>query len=143
MPVRTGDAEWNGTLQDGKGTVRLGSGAFEGDYSFGTRFGEDPGTNPEELIAAAHAGCYSMALSAGLGSAGYAPESIRTQAKVHIDPRDAGGFAITRIELATEAHVHSIGDEQFQQIAEDSKTSCPVSGALAAVPIQLTATLIS
>jgi len=140
MPVRTGDAQWTGNLQEGSGSLRLGSGAFEAPYSFGTRFEDEPGTNPEELIAAAHAACYSMALSGGLGRSGYTPESIRTQARVRIE-RQETGFAITSIELTTEARVPGIDDAEFQKIAAATKDGCPVSKALASVPIELVATL--
>lgn len=140
MPVRSGDAEWTGSLQEGSGSLRLGSGAFEAPYSFGTRFEEQPGTNPEELIAAAHAACYSMALSGGLGRAGYTPESIRTQAQVRIEKQETG-FAIASIELTTEARAPGIDDAEFQKIAAATKEGCPVSKALASVPIELVATL--
>lgn len=140
MPVRTSDAEWNGTLREGTGTMRFGGGAFEGPYNFGSRFEEGEGTNPEELIAAAHAGCYSMALSGDLGKAGHTPTSVRTTANVHVKKGDAG-FSITLIELATEAVVPGIDAEEFQKIAEGTKAGCPVSRALASVPIELTATL--
>lgn len=140
MPVRSGDAEWTGSLQEGEGSLRLGRGAFEAPYSFGTRFEDEPGTNPEELIAAAHAACYSMALSGGLGRAGYTPESIRTQAQVRIEKQETG-FAITSIELTTEARVPGIDDAEFQKIAAATKNGCPVSKALASVPIELVATL--
>jgi osmotically inducible protein OsmC len=141
MPVRTSDAEWTGTLKEGAGTMRFGGGAFEGQYNFGSRFEEGEGTNPEELIAAAHAGCYSMALSGDLGKAGHTPTSVRTTARVHVDKQESG-FAITRIELVTEADVPGIETEEFQKIAEGTRTGCPVSKALAAVPIELTATLV-
>jgi lipoyl-dependent peroxiredoxin len=140
MPVRTSDADWNGTLREGAGTMRLGGGAFEGRYSFGSRFEEGEGTNPEELIAAAHAGCYSMALSGDLGKAGYTPTSVRTTARVHVEKGESG-FGITLIELATEAEVPGIDADEFQTIAQGTKTGCPVSRALASVPIELTATL--
>ncbi len=140
MAVRTANAEWNGGLKDGHGTMAFGSGAFEGAYSFASRFEEGTGTNPEELIGAAIAGCFSMALSADLGGAGFAPASVRTTARVHIMPSD-GGFAITGIDLATTATVPGIDDATFQQIAAGTKSGCPVSRALAAVPIALTATL--
>ncbi len=140
MPVRTSDAEWHGTLREGTGTMRFGGGAFEGAYNFGSRFEEGEGTNPEELIAAAHAGCYSMALSGDLGKAGHTPTSVRTTANVHVKKGDAG-FSITLIELATEAVVPGIDADEFQKIAEGAKTGCPVSKALASVPIELTATL--
>ena len=84
MPIRTANAAWSGSLKEGNGTMRLGSGAYEGSYSFGSRFTEESGTNPEELIAAAHAGCFSMALTAGLGKAGYSPQSVKTSAKAHL-----------------------------------------------------------
>src|SRR5688572_31182220 len=99
MPVRSADATWEGGLRGGQGTMRMASGAYEGRYSFGSRFEEAPGTNPEELIAAAHAGCFSMALSLVLGNAGVQPERIETTAKVHIEKVD-GGFSITRIDLS-------------------------------------------
>ena len=140
MPKRTAEAQWEGSLQDGKGTMRFGSGAFEGQYSFASRFEEGSGTNPEELIGAAHAGCFSMALSGGLGRAGYTPESVETTASVHLDKAD-GGFAITRIELATVASVPGISDDDFQRAAEEAKAGCPVSKALAGVEITLEARL--
>ena len=140
MAVRRAEAEWKGTLQEGAGSFSVESGAFGGTYTFGTRFGEDPGTNPEELVGASHAACFSMALSAELGGAGFTPESIRTTASVTVE-RLEEGFTITGIELETEAHVPGIDDERFQQLAEAAKTGCPVSKALAAVPIGLRATL--
>ena len=108
----------------------FGSGAFDGAYSFSSRFEEGTGTNPEELIAAAHAGCFSMALAAGLGKGGFNPESVRTTAKVHLEKQD-DGFAITRIELDTEAKVPGIDNAKFQEFAENAKKGCPVSKALA------------
>ena len=142
MPARTADAQWEGSLQDGKGTMRFGSGAFEGQYSFASRFEEGSGTNPEELIAAAHAGCFSMALSGGLGRAGFTPDSVRTTAKVHLEKGDAG-FSITRIELETEAAVPGIDESTFQEQAETAKANCPVSKALAGAQISLKARLTS
>lgn len=141
MAIRTAQAQWNGNLFDGKGTMRLGSGAFEGSYSFGSRFESAVGTNPEELIGAAHAGCYSMALAAGLAGAGYKPVSVETSAKVHID-KVGDGFAITRIELDCKADVPGIDQETFEKYAQDTKTGCPVSKALASVPIELNAKLV-
>lgn len=142
MAVRKADATWTGTLQAGKGTMKMASGAYEGQYSFSSRFEEGTGTNPEELIAAAHAGCYSMALSAGLGRAGFEPVRVSTVAHVHLTKQEAG-FRITRIELVTEAEVPGIEDAQFQEIAEATKKGCPVSVALAAVEdIQVTAKLV-
>ena len=142
MPVRTADAQWEGSLQDGKGTMRFGSGAFEGQYSFASRFEEGTGTNPEELIAAAHAGCFSMALSAGLSRAGHVPNRVHTTAKVHLEKGDAG-FRISSIELDTEADVPGIDAAGFQKEAEAAKVGCPVSQALAAVDIKLNARLAS
>lgn len=133
MPVRSADAQWNGTLQDGSGTMKMASGAYEGQYSANSRFQEGVGTNPEELIAAAHAGCFSMAFSADLGRAGFTPTSINTTAKVHINRKPEGGWIINLIELITEASVPGIDDAQFQEIAEKAKQNCPVSTALAAV----------
>lgn len=141
MPVRNASATWNGDLKAGNGSVKLGSGAWEGKYSFGTRFENSPGTNPEELIAAAHAGCFSMALSAGLGKNGFAPQRVSTTAKVSIDPV-TGGFKITKIQLVCEAVVPNIDEAKFQEIATATKTGCPVSGALSAVPIELEAKLV-
>jgi osmotically inducible protein OsmC len=141
MPVRTADAEWTGTLQDGNGHMHLASGAWDGPYSASSRFEEGEGTNPEELIAAAHAGCYSMALSGSLTRAGFPPERIGTSAKVHIEKGEAG-FSITAIELETEATVPGIDDARFQELAQQTKDTCPVSKALAAVPsISVAATL--
>ncbi len=117
--------------------MRLGSGAYEGAYSFVTRFEDAPGTNPEELIAAAHAGCYSMALSSNLGKAGYTPTSIETTAAVHLNP-PAG---ITKIELTTRAVVPDLDEASFQKIADETKDTCPVSKALSAVEITLNASL--
>lgn len=133
---RTGTARWQGDLKQGKGTLRLGSGAFEGPYSFATRFENAPGTNPEELIGAAHAACFSMAFSAGLAKAGFVPRSVETTATVHLD-QVGGAFGITGIELATHGDVPGISAELFQQIADEAKAGCPVSRALAAVPITL------
>ena len=142
MAVRTSDAEWRGDLRQGKGTMRLGSGAFEGTYSFPSRFEEGAGTNPEELIAAAHAGCFSMALAAGLSRAGHPPTRIHTRARVHLE-RQGEGFAITRIELETEGQVPGLAAADFQTHAAAAKTNCPVSKALAGPTITLKATLTS
>jgi peroxiredoxin, OsmC subfamily len=142
MPIRNGSAVWEGTLREGKGTVKLGSGAFEGPYSFASRFEEGTGTNPEELIGAAHAGCFSMALAAGLTKAGYSPKRVATTAKVHLGQAD-GGFKITLIELETEAEIPDIDEQAFQEQAETAKKNCPVSQALAATDIKLTAKLVS
>ncbi len=139
--TRKADAEWNGGIMDGKGTVKLGSGAFEGAYSFQSRFGDDTvATNPEELIAAAHAGCYTMALSGNLGKAGYEPKHIHTTAKVKIE-KQGEGFVIPNIDLETEASIDGISDEEFQKIAEETKKTCPVSQVLSGAEISLNATL--
>ncbi len=141
MPVRTASAVWEGSLKEGGGSMRLGSGAYEGPYSFGSRFEEASGTNPEELIAAAHAGCFSMALSAGLGRAGFTPKRVATSARAHLEKLEAG-FAITRIELSTEAEVPGIDEAAFRREAEGAKANCPVSKALAGVEIVLDARLV-
>jgi osmotically inducible protein OsmC len=122
--------------------MKLGSGAYEGKYSFGSRFEENPGSNPEELIAAAHAGCFSMAFSGQLTTAGFAPTRIHTTARVHIERGDSG-FSITRIDLDTQGEVPGIDDAKFQELAQNAKTGCPVSRALGAVAeINLTAKLV-
>jgi len=141
MPKRTAEAQWEGSLQDGKGTMRFGSGAFEGQYSFASRFEEGSGTNPEELIGAAHAGCFSMALSAGLGRAGFTPDRVHTTASVSLEKGDSG-FRINRIDLVTEASVPGIDEATFQEQAETAKANCPVSQALAGTQITLKATLV-
>lgn len=142
MATRNGSAVWEGTLKEGKGTVKLGSGAFEGQYSFASRFEEGTGTNPEELIGAAHAGCFSMALAAGLTKAGFSPKRVATTAKVHLG-QSGGGFKITLIELETEAEIPGIDEQKFQEQAESAKKNCPVSQALAATEITLAAKLVS
>lgn len=142
MAIRTGKAIWEGNLVKGKGIVKLGSGAFEGQYSFSSRFEEGKGTNPEELIGAGHAGCFSMALSGGLTDAGYTPLKIETTAKVHLQKTDTG-FKITLIELSAEGQVPGIENNRFQQIAESAKKNCPVSQALSATQITLDAHLIN
>ena len=141
MAVRTAKAEWNGNLQTGRGTMSLGSGAFEGQYSFASRFEEGVGTNPEELIGAAHAGCFSMAFAATLGRNGFEPQRVQTTAKVHLIKNDSG-FAISAIDLETEATVPGIENEKFQELAETAKQTCPVSKALSGVTIKLNAKLM-
>jgi osmotically inducible protein OsmC len=141
MPVRKAEAEWTGGLRDGSGRVKLGSGAFEGNYSFGSRFENAKGTNPEELLGAAHAGCFSMALAAGLGKAGFQPKRVHTTAAVHIDKVGAG-FEITKIELDCEAEVPNIADNLFHAEATAAKEGCPLSKALKATEIVLKAKLI-
>lgn len=133
MAQRTATARWQGSLNEGGGTVALGSGAFEGNYSFKSRFEEGEGTNPEELIAAAHAGCFSMELSLILGEAGHPPESIETEAKVRLTPADGGGFEISRIDLITRGSVPGIEAGDFVKHAEAAKVGCLISKALAGV----------
>jgi osmotically inducible protein OsmC len=132
MTIREASAEWQGTLKEGSGRLRLGSGVFEGAYTFPSRFENGPDTNPEELIAAAHAGCFSMALTAILGGEGHRPDSIHTTAKVHLGAT-AAGPTITRIELETEANVAGISAEDFERLAQKAKAACLVSRALAGV----------
>ena len=142
MPVRRARAEWKGGLQGGEGTVALDSGAFSGAYSYTSRFEEGTGTNPEELVAGAHSACFSMALAAALEGAGHAPDSVETTANVHFLKQN-GGFAITRIDLSTEARVPGIEEDEFQRLAAEAKAGCPISKALAAVEITLDAQLVS
>ncbi len=143
MPKSTADAKWNGSITEGDGTMRLGSGAFEGAYTFASRFEDESCTNPEELIGAAHAGCFSMALSAALTQAGTPPKSIETSAEVDIVMKGSDIF-IPRIALTTRARVPGIDDETFQSAAQAAKDGCPVSRALAGVDeITLDATLES
>lgn len=138
MSIRKADAVWKGTLKEGSGNLKVGSGAFEGPYTWATRFGDAVGANPEELIGAAHAGCYSMFLSALLTNAGFTPTRIHTTASVHLE----AGPTITRIELDTTAEVPGLDEAAFMQKAEDAKKNCPVSKALASVPVVLTARLV-
>jgi lipoyl-dependent peroxiredoxin len=142
MPLRSAQAVWEGDLKQGHGTVRLGSGAFEGAYSFLSRFENGTGTNPEELIAAAHAGCFSMALSNGLSQAGFPPKRVATTAKVHLE-KGPDGFGIPQIDLTTEASVPGINEAQFREQAEKAKQNCPISKLLAAAKITLDAKLVS
>jgi osmotically inducible protein OsmC len=142
MPVRSADARWEGPLQSGKGSMRLAGGAYEGPYSFSSRFEEGSGTNPEELIAAAHAGCFSMAFAGGLGRAGHEPVSVQTTAKVQLDKREEG-WRVTRIDLVTEAEVPGLDEATFQELAEAAKKGCPISVLLSSVKIGLDAKLIA
>src|SRR5438067_3520481 len=141
MAKRTSSAVWEGNLREGKGKVKLGSGAFEGQYSFASRFEEGTGTNPEELIGAAHAGCFSMALAAGLTKAGHNPTRISTKANVSLE-KVGEGFKITTIELNTEGEVPGIDEQTFRDAAESAKQNCPVSQALAGVDIKLNAKFV-
>ncbi|HXU73659.1 MAG TPA: OsmC family protein [Polyangia bacterium] len=131
--IRTADAEWKGTLKEGSGIMKLGSGAYEGQYSFKSRFENGSGTNPEELIAAAHAGCFTMALSNALATAGHTVERAHTTAKVDFG-RDDKGPVIQKIELVGEVKAPGLTDAALQEIAKKAKEGCPVSRALAAVP---------
>ncbi len=141
MPTRTASATWNSGLKDGNGTVKGESGAVNASYSFGTRFGDTPGTNPEELVGAAHSACYSMALAAGLEGAGSKATRVTTTARVTVEKVETG-FKVTKIQLNCEAQVPGIDEAKFQEIALKTKTGCPISQALSATPIELTAKLI-
>ena len=140
MPTRSAKANWTGTLKTGNGHLESQSGQIKGDYSFPTRFEDAPGTNPEELIAAAHAGCYAMALSALLGEEGYEPQSIDSNAAVTLSEVD-GKPTLTTVKLEVEGRIQGLDAEAFQRIAESAKDFCPVSRALAGVEITLSATL--
>ena len=133
MPTRNGSAEWRGDLMGGKGDLEVGDGVFKGEYSAKSRFEEGDGTNPEELIATAHAACFSMALSNMLASDGHVPDSVRTTAALHLRSPESGP-PIRRIDLRTEGRVPGIDAETFRSYAERAKVECPVSVALASVP---------
>lgn len=135
-------AKWSGDLRSGSGSIRLGSGAFEGPYSFKTRFEGAPGTNPEELLGAAHAGCFTMALSFGLTKAGHPPKSIDTTAIVHLN-KVGEGFGITGIDLVTRGEVPGLSEAEFQRLATEAKVNCIVSKALVSVPMTLAATFVA
>ncbi|MEX2536586.1 MAG: OsmC family peroxiredoxin [Trueperaceae bacterium] len=139
MPVRSAKAEWRGNLREGNGTASFGN--FEGAYSFPSRFEEGEGTNPEEMMGAAFAACYAMALAGNLGAAGFAPDEIRSEAKVHVE-KGAAGFSITRIDPTVEARAQGIDEGAFQEQAEKTKTTCPVSKALAVKDVRLKAKLL-
>ena len=141
MAVRKSSAVWNGGLKDGNGTLKLGSGAFEGGYSFSSRFEDGKGTNPEELLAAAQAGCFAMALAAGLEKAGFSPKRVSATAAAHLT-KDDSGLSISRFELVCEAEVPGIDAAAFAEHAEAAKKNCIVSRALSAVPRNLDARLV-
>jgi lipoyl-dependent peroxiredoxin len=141
MPIRSAEAVWEGSLKTGSGKMRFGSGAYEGAYTWASRFEEAQGTNPEELLGAAHAGCFSMALSSRLSNAGFPPQRISTQAKVHLGKVDQVS-RIIKVELDTEASVEGIDEGLFLELAEAAKLTCPVSAALTGVEITLTARLV-
>ena len=138
MAISNSSAVWRGNLADGSGTMKLGKGGYEGPFTKASRFENGAGTNPEELIGAAHAGCYSMFLSAILSKNGFPPAEIKTTAKVHL----GDGPAITLIELETDANVPGCDEAVFLEHAEKAKAGCPVSKALSAVPMKLTARLV-
>ena len=142
MPSRKAEAKWEGNLMEGNGRLTLGSGAFDGPYSFKSRFEEgQSATNPEELIGAAHAGCFTMALTAQLSRAGSPPTRIHTTAQVKLE-KVGDAFSITKIDLNTEAEIPGIDDPTFQKYASEAKQNCPVSKALAGTEISLTAKLV-
>lgn len=139
MITNKANVTWKGDLKNGEGTMKGGSGAFDVPYTFATRFEGDQGTNPDELIGAANAGCFSQALALELGEAGHDPESIETEAEVSLDP---DSLSITEINLTTKASVPGIDEDTFQEIAEGAKNGCPVSKALAGTDISVDATLL-
>jgi lipoyl-dependent peroxiredoxin len=141
MVIREAQAVWEGNLEQGQGAMALGAGGVEVPYSFGSRFEDGAGANPEGLIGAAHAGCFSMALAHELGEAGHSPVRVETIAKVHLD-KSGEGFAIPKIELETEADVPGVDDATFQRIAQAAKQGCPVSKVLSGADITLNAKLI-
>lgn len=128
----TSHVRWSGSLEGGEGRFETGSGAVSGTYNAATRFGDEPGTNPEELIAASHASCFSMALTLVIGNAGYPPSSVETDAKVYLR-RDGDGFTIHRIDLATVVEADGVDGEELQKLAQMAKEGCPVSKALSGV----------
>ncbi len=138
MPVRQASATWHGSISEGHGHMQFAD--YEGSYSVPSRFEEGDGTNPEELLGAAHAGCFSMALSSGLSAAGHAPDSVETTAQVHIDKLETG-WTVTRVHLVTKGKVEGIDEQAFQEQAEKAKATCPVSRALAGVEITMEASL--
>ena len=142
MPTRKAEAEWKGNLAEGSGRLKVGSGAFEGPYSFKSRFEEgQSATNPEELLGAAHAGCFTMALIAQLSRAGIKPTRVHTEARVKLE-KVGDAFSITQIELINEAEVPGVDDAAFQKYATDAKENCPLSKALASTEIHLNAKLL-
>jgi osmotically inducible protein OsmC len=140
MPTRTAHARWDGSVKTGKGEIDFGNGLFKSDYSFGSRFEAGAGTNPEELLGAAHAGCFAMALSLILGEAGFTPDYVDATAHVTVRPQD-GGFKITRSHIVCEAKVPGIDRTTFVRCAEAARAGCPVSQALAGTEITLEARL--
>jgi osmotically inducible protein OsmC len=141
MTRHTGNDVWEGTLKEGTGQLKLGSGAFEGPYSYASRFESGKGTNPEELLGAAHAGCFSMALANGLAQAGHTPKRINTMASVHL-VKAGDGYKITSIDLQSEAEVPGIDEQAFLRQAETAKKNCPISQSLGGTEIRLQAKLM-
>ena len=141
MPGRTSQAVWKGDLQGGSGNVKLGSGAYDGQYSFKSRFEEGTGTNPEELLGAAHAGCFSMALASSLSKQGFKVNSVDTTATVNLEKGESG-FSIASIKLVTKGDVEGIDAAKFKEAAEATKSGCIVSRALSAVPMTIEASLV-
>ncbi len=141
MITRKSEAEWSGGLKDGVGRIKFGSGAYEGPYNFSSRFEGGAATNPEELLGASHAGCFSMAFSLFLGMANFTATRIHTTAAVKLEQVN-GGFDITLINLTVEASIPGISEAQFQELAKQAKDNCPISKALGAVPIHMTAKLV-
>jgi osmotically inducible protein OsmC len=141
MSIHKSSAKWNGNLPEGNGKMIVGGGAWEGNFSFKSRFEDGKGTSPEELIAAAHAGCFSMAFSNALDEAGFKPVSVNTQATASLEQVD-GGFAITKIKLTSKGKAEGIDEKKFKELAEDAKNNCPVSKALKGVDISLDITLM-
>ncbi len=140
MPVRTAEAVWHGSSTDGHGHMQFGEGAVKLDYSAGSRFEESPGSNPEEVLGAAHAGCFSQSLATRLTKAGFPPDEIHTTAQVHLEKTEAG-WTITRIHLATEVHAPGVEESSFLELADNAKQNCPISRALGNVEISLDARL--
>jgi len=142
MPIRRAEAEWSGNLAEGSGRLKVASGAFEGPYSFKSRFEEgESATNPEELLGAAHAGCFTMALTAQLSRQRLTPKRIHTEARVKLE-KVGEAFSITQIELINEAEVPGVDDATFQKYATDAKQNCPLSKALVGTEIHLDAKLL-
>ena len=139
MSIRKATAKWNGTLKEGAGTMNFSD--YSGPYTFASRFEEGKGTNPEELVGAAHAGCYSMFLSALISGENLVPESVETTATVHLG-RDETGPLITTIELNSKVRCEGLSQEKFEELAAAAKAKCPISRLVAAADIQLTATLL-
>jgi osmotically inducible protein OsmC len=130
MPTRKASAAWEGGLRTGKGNLRTETGAASGAYNFGSRFEDGVGTNPEELLAASYAACYAMALSGGIEKAGKSPSKIEADAACTVEPREGGGFRVSRMHLAVRAHVANLADDEFQKIAAATKDGCPIAGVM-------------